>query len=93
MKQAVEFKSLVQVIVSGWPLGKSHILNNLFFNEDIKTQVMNEEGLSVRETILTSDGHSWKWMQVSKTETSALAVGAGISQAYAKEGLTCLCYP
>eukprot|EP00731_Ephydatia_muelleri_P038177 Em0673g3a len=38
-------------------------------------------------------GHSWKWMQVSKTEASALAVGAGISQAYAKEGLTCLCIP
>ena len=87
LKQTVEYKSLVHVIVSGLPsLGKSHILNHLFFNEDIKTQVMNEEGLSVRETILTSDGHSWKWVQVSKTEASALAVGAGISQAYVKEG-------
>ena len=87
LKQIVEFKSLVHVIISGLPsLGKSHILNHLFFNEDIKTQVMNEESDSVKETILTSDGHSWKWMQVSKTEASALAVGTGISQAYAKEG-------
>ncbi|KAL5506754.1 hypothetical protein EMCRGX_G008491 [Ephydatia muelleri] len=87
LKQIVEFKSFVHVIISGLPsLGKSHILNHLFFNEDVKTQVMNEEGLSVKETILTSDGHRWKWMQVSKTEASALAVGAGISQAYAKEG-------
>ena len=87
LKQTVEYKSLVHVIISGLPsLGKSHILNHLFFNEDIKTQVMNEESDSVNETILTSDGHSWKWMQVSKTEASALAVGAGISQAYAKKG-------
>ena len=89
MRQIVEYKSLVHVIISGLPsLGKSHILNHLFFNEDIKTQFMNEEFLSVRETILTSDGHSWKWMQVPKTEASALVVGSGISQAYAKEGLS-----
>ena len=87
LKQTVKLKSLVHVIISGLPsFGKSHILNHLFFNEDTKTQVTNEESDSVRETILTSDGHSWKWMQVSKSEADALAVGTGISQAYAKEG-------
>ena len=79
--------SLLRVVITGLPnCGKSKIRDHLIPRDHTKDCINNEEGLSVTETILTLDGHSWKWMQVSKTEASALAVGAGIAQAYAKEG-------
>ena len=74
------------VVITGLPLsGKSQILSHLIPTKDC---IIKDDGLSVREAVLTSDGHKWNWMQVSKSEGSALGVGVGISQAYAQKGHT-----
>ena len=76
-------------VITGLPsTGKSQILSHLI-PTDIRTDcIIKDDGLSVKEALLTSDGQRWEWMQVSKTEASALGVGVGISRAYAKEGHT-----
>ena len=87
-KYTVEL-SLLRVIITGLPsAGKSQILNHLIPTDIPTDTIIKNDGLSVKEALLTSDGHRWEWMQVSKTEASALGVGVGISQAYAKEGHT-----
>ena len=81
--------SLLRVIITGLPsAGKSQILSHLIPTDICTDCIIKDDGLSVKEALLTSDGHRWEWMQVSKTEASALGVGVGISQAYAKEGHT-----
>ena len=76
-------------VITGLPsTGKSQILSHLIPTVVTKDCIIKDDGLSVKEALLTSDGHRWEWMQVSKTEASALGVGVGISRAYAKEGHT-----